>query len=812
MPFWSKWPVLMDKRLALYSRKRRYYGVLAAAIFFLIWYVLALPRPLFDVPYSPVLEDARGQLLEARIAEDGQWRFPLPDSLPEKYTTAVITFEDKRFFRHPGVDVRALFRALRQNLQAGRIVSGGSTLTMQVIRLASDNPPRTLVQKGREIILATRLEWSYNKRDILRLYAAHAPFGGNTVGIDAATWRYFGKSPALITWAEASLLAVLPNSPALMHPGRSRAALKAKRDRLLQRLYEQGTIDSLSWVLSRAEPLPPAPRPLPGKAPHLMDRIISDYAEGSLSSPRVQSSLDAGLQQAVTDVINRHHRQLTANEIHNAAALVLHIPTGTYRAYVGNAPRSGASHSQAVDIIRSPRSTGSILKPFLYAWALQEGKLLSTSLLPDYPTNYQGYSPENYAREYTGAAAADRALIRSLNVPFVHLLEEYGVPRFQFALQEMGLSTLQYSPDHYGLTLILGGAEARLDELTAAYAKMSYTLSAYLRSNGQYPATSSTPLPYLAKSNQYLAYRGSPAREWTQQPEELRAGAIWKTFEAMQQLERPAGRHQWQYARPNRQIAWKTGTSFGFRDAWAIGVTPEYAVGVWVGNASGEGRPGLIGVRAAGPILFDIFEQLPPTSWWDEPLDDLHEKTICTQSGDLAGPHCPTRQNREVRSPVGGETCRYHQLIHLDPSGTYRADHTCVNPQQLRPVSWFVLPPRSAHYYRREHPDYRPLPSYYPGCDRPPDSRQVMQLIYPQQPRRIFVPREGAGRRSRTVFELAHQRPEAVVYWHLDEKFLGSTRHFHSMQLDPRPGSHRLVVVDERGNRLEQVFDIITEQ
>lgn len=794
------------------SRKQLRYSLLAVTAVCSIWYVLALPRPLFDVPYSPVLEDARGQLLEARIAQDGQWRFPLPDSLPDKYTTAVITFEDKRFFRHPGVDLRALLRALRQNLRAGRVVSGGSTISMQVIRLASDNPPRTLAQKGREIILATRLEWSYSKQDILRLYAGHAPFGGNIVGIDAATWRYFGKSPNLLSWSEACLLAVLPNSPAMMHPGKSRESLKAKRDRLLYRLFERGQIDSLSYVLAQEEPLPPAPRALPNKAPHLMDRVIRDYANGQLPSPRVSSSLDASLQQSVTAIINRHQRQLASNQIHNVAALVMHIPTGTYRAYVGNAPNCGPSHSPAVDIIRSPRSTGSILKPFLYATALQEGKLLSKSLLPDYPTNYQGYSPENYAREYTGATAADRALIRSLNVPFVHLLEDYGVPRFQFALQKTGLTTLTYPPDHYGLTLILGGAEARLDELTAAYAKMSYTLSAYLRSNGQYPVASSTALPYLAATDRYLEYKRGQKQEWAQQPEGLRAGAIWKTFQAMRQLERPAGRHQWEYVRPGRQIAWKTGTSFGFRDAWAIGVTPEYAVGVWVGNASGEGRPGLIGVKTAGPILFDIFEQLPATSWWERPLDDLDRKVVCATSGDLAGPHCPAGSSWEVRSPIGGQPCTHHQLIHLDPSEKYRADHTCFNPQQLVAAPWFVLPPRSAYYYRRDHPAYRPLPPFYPGCGRVDESQQVMQLIYPQQPRRIFIPQVGKGRRSKTVFELAHQRPEAVVYWHLDERFIGRTRHFHSMQLDPNPGTHRLVLVDERGNRLEQTFDIIAEQ
>ena len=221
------------------------------AIFFLLvfsmWYVfLALPRPLFDRPYSPVLVDARGSLLSARVAADGQWRFPVTDSLSEKYIRAVTTFEDKRFFRHPGFDLRALARAFRQNLKAGTIVSGGSTITMQIIRLASDDPPRTVWEKGREIILSTRLEWQYSKRRLLEIYASHAPFGGNVVGIDAAAWRYFGKPATRISWAEATLLAVLPNSPSLLHLGQGRNDLLAKRNRLLRRLHQQGTIDSLT--------------------------------------------------------------------------------------------------------------------------------------------------------------------------------------------------------------------------------------------------------------------------------------------------------------------------------------------------------------------------------------------------------------------------------------------------------------------------------------------------------------------------------------------------------------------------------------
>ena len=298
-------------------------------------YALMLPRQLFDVPYSTVLYARDGELLHARVAADGQWRFPPENHLPEKYVAALVEYEDHRFFHHPGVSLPAVVRAALQNWQAERVVSGGSTLTMQLVRLSRGNPPRTVPEKLREMVTATRIEWSYTKEEILALYAAHAPFGGNVVGLEAAAWRYFGHSPEDLSWAEAATLAVLPNSPALIHPGRGREALQAKRNRLLERLLRNGTLDTLEYTAALIEPLPSAPTVFPQQAQQL--------AGGLPAGTLLHASIDAALQERAQQIVDHYGAgPLAANRIRNAAALIADVQSGEVLAYVGNITPSSA--------------------------------------------------------------------------------------------------------------------------------------------------------------------------------------------------------------------------------------------------------------------------------------------------------------------------------------------------------------------------------------------------------------------------------------------------------------------------------------
>ncbi len=670
-------------------------------------YACCLPAHLFDTPFSTVIEDREGHLLGARIAADGQWRFPEPDSLPEKYIRALLTFEDKRFFYHPGVDPLAFTRAMFQNLRRQRVISGGSTLSMQVVRLSRNGKPRSIREKIIEIILATRLELRFSKQRILRLYAAHAPYGGNVVGIEAASWRYFGKPPHYLSWAEAALLAILPNSPGLIHPGRNRQALLNKRNTLLKKLCRENKIDALTLDLALSEPLPEAPLPLPNLAPHLLQRAVSK-APGK----RTLTSLESPLQIRALEVADRHHSTLRFNGIHNLAALIVHVPTGKVLTYIGNAPEAGSAHGEQVDVVTAPRSTGSILKPFLYALALQEGLILPGSFLPDIPMNINGYHPENFQQDYDGLVPADIALSRSLNIPFVHLLRQYGVGRFHYQLRKLGLSTISRSPDHYGLTLVLGGAEATLWDLAGVYASMARILNTFNQQNSRYLQGDQRSISFLKSFEEDISFPGQPIRTAPL----FDAGVLWHTFQAMQEVNRPETEGEWQYFSSSRRIAWKTGTSFGFRDAWAIGLTPEYVVATWVGNADGEGRPDLVGTKVAAPLMFELFGLLPSGTWFPTPFDELIRGPVCSESGWPAGRYCPADTLLLQKKSIQAPACRYHQFVHLNPEKSFQVHANCYPQADIRHESWLVLPALEEFYFRKKHPDYRPLPPFHPDC------------------------------------------------------------------------------------------------
>lgn len=767
----------------------------------LLW-LFCLPRPLFQQPVSVVLEDRNGQLLGARIATDGQWRFPASDSTSTKYAACVIAFEDKRFRWHPGIDPISLLRSLWINVRAGKIISGGSTLTMQVIRLSRNNPPRTIWEKIIEVFMATRLELTYSKQSILNLYASYAPFGGNVVGIEAATWRYYGKSPALLTWAEAATMAVLPNSPALIHPGRNRNALMLKRNQLLDRLRDNGSISATECELSKEEPLPEQPLPLPQLAPHLLDRLATSGAA------RFHTSIDKDLQQRITSILARRQEIYRGNEVHNLASIIIDVATGEVLAYVGNVVGSGKEHGESVDVLTAARSTGSILKPYLYALALESGDILPASLLHDVPTQLGQYKPENYYETYDGAVPAKRALIRSLNVPFVLLLQQYGLEKFHFNLQRLGISTLNRPPDHYGLTLILGGAEANLSDITNIYACMARRLGSFYDHNGRYDANDfrAPLLLHNPRENAKIKPKLQTSTDL------LSASSIWFTFEAMQQVERPNSTGEWELFRASRPIAWKTGTSFGFRDAWAAGVTPRYAVGVWAGNADGEGRPGLIGVEVAAPVLFEIFEQLPGGErWFDPPYDDMVQAPVCRQSGFRAGTYCDADTVWIPKNGLKAAVCPYHQLLHLDSTGMWQVNSDCASPAAMQHRPWFVLPPIEEFYYKSKNPGYVSPPPFRADCmgSQLANTAAPMQLIYPKNLTRIYVPVDLNGKLSSTVFQVAHRTPGIEIFWHLDGVYLGSTRIFHQMALQPPVGKHVLALVDKDGYRLEQRFEIV---
>ena len=771
----------------------------------LLWFVVmsvVVPRELFPANYSTLLYSREGRLLGARIAPDDQWRFPASDSLPEKFVRCITMYEDKRFFIHHGIDLLAIARALRDNFSSGRVVSGGSTLTMQLARIARGNRDRNLYEKAVEGLWALFFEVRYSKDDIMLLYSSHAPFGGNVVGLEAASWRYFGRGSSDLTWAESATLAVLPNSPSLIHPGRNRDQLKAKRDFLLKKLFDAGYIDRTDYDLACAEPLPEAPVPLPAIAPHLLDRL-------SVERPgeRIVSTVDYNYQRQVQSIVDSYARKYSlSNHVHNVSVLVAYVESGEVLAYSGNASfSSDERHGNDVDVIVAPRSTGSILKPFLYAGLLHDGTLLPGTLVADTPLNISGFTPENYDRSYQGVVPAHRAIERSLNVPLVRMLTQYNTGRFMILLKSLGMSTLVFDEDHYGASIILGGAEGSLWDLTGMYGSMSRVLDHYRRYNGQYCSDDIHSLRLFPTEDDAPIISVSDSR--LSEESLLSASAIWFTYEAMSALNRPEEEADWQQFESMKRVAWKTGTSYGGRDAWAIGTTPDYVVGVWVGNASGEGRPGMTGVGYAAPILFDVFSFLPNGNWFDFPYDETVRTGICSLSGYKASAVCEHVDT--VYIPLSGNStrqCPYHMIVHLSEDGRWRVNSSCESSDNMQTCSWFVLPPAQEYYYRRTHSDYRVLPPYRSGC-RSYSSGQ-MEIIYPEEGAILFLPRGFSGERERFVFRAAHRRSDAVVYWHLDDTYVDKSVGRHEISVETGPGTHYLTVVDDEGNMSRVSFEV----
>lgn len=763
-----------------------------------VGYYFCISDSLFDDPFSTILESRKGELLSATIADDGQWRFPPIDSVPDKFSKALVLFEDKRFFRHPGVDIFSMSRAIKDNISAGHVVSGGSTITMQVVRLSRKGKSRTIWEKFIEIILATRLELRYSKEEILKLYSSHAPFGGNVVGIEAACWRYFGRDPRTLSWSEACLLAVLPNAPSLIHPGRNTELLLAKRNALLDRLKDNNLIDTLTCQLSKEESIPDKPQPLPRHARHLLTRVMKD----GKSHQKIASTIDLDLQTRAEQIVDDHHQLLKSNQIFNAAAIVLEVETGEVLAYVGNTYVSDKnSHGDEVDIIRSPRSTGSILKPFLYGAMLDEGRILPNTLLPDVPTIVSGFAPKNFSNDYDGAVAADKALICSLNVPAVQLLMEYRYEKFHSLLQHLGMSTLVNDADHYGLSLILGGAEGTLWDISGMYASMARTLNHYFEHPGKYRYDRNDYFPpsYLNRN---------PAEHKLEENSWLSASSIYQVFEILKEVYRPGEQTGWKYFSSSQKIAWKTGTSFGFRDGWAVGVTGDYVVGVWVGNADGEGRPGLTGTETAAPIMFDIFSQLPAKQWFDLPLPEMTWIEVCNKSGMRVSTSCHDIDTAWVsNSGLQSQACTYHKMIHLSKDKKFRVHADCESLTQMIDESWFVLPPIEEYYYRAKNLSYKTLPAFRSDC-QPPSLSSNMEMIYPKEGSRIYIPRELNGSLGKVVIEIAHRNPKALVFWHLDDEYLGTTTRTHRIPIQTGAGSHKLTLVDDSGEVLEREFEV----
>ncbi|RDI57765.1 penicillin-binding protein 1C [Microvirga subterranea] len=524
---------------------------------------------------STVVLDRHGQLLRPFATREGRWRLPVEtvDADP-RYVAMLKAYEDARFERHPGVDPRALLRAAAQFVGSGRVVSGGSTLTMQVARLLEPRDERTIPAKLRQMVRALQLERRLSKDEILRLYLTLAPYGGNLEGMRAASLSYFGREPKRLSFSEAALLVALPQSPETRRPDRFAQAAKAARDRVLDRARERGVITAAEAEAAKAEPVPHARRPFPMLAAHAAETAVAQRPDRSMHRLAIDGRLQASLERLARERIDRLDARLSL------AILVIDNATGAVRAQVGSPDYMNRERAGAIDMTAAVRSPGSALKPFIYALAFENGLAHPETLLDDRPSRYGLYQPENFDLAFQGTVTARKALQLSLNVPAVELLNELGPARLLARLRQTEIAVAMPKEAAPGLAIGLGGLGITLADLTRLYAGLAWggeVPSLLRRADEEAPQTS-------------LRRIADPV-------------SAWYVFDVLRGAPPPdnalAGR-----------IAFKTGTSYGYRDAWAVGYDRQFTIGVWVGRPDGTAVPGLVGRLVAAPILFDAFGRL----------------------------------------------------------------------------------------------------------------------------------------------------------------------------------------------------------
>lgn len=528
------------------------------------------PLPLHEVDPARVVVAHDGTPLWRFADADGIWRYPVTiDEVSPRYLQALINYEDRWFWKHPGVNPFSVLRAAWQDLSSGRVVSGGSTLTMQVARLL-DPHPRTFGGKFRQLWRALQLEWHLSKRDILTLYLNRALFGGTLQGVGAASWAYLGKSPAQLSYSDAALLAVLPQAPSRLRPDRWPERAEAARNKVLERMAIQGIWSAKQVQESREEPVWLAPRQMPQLAP-----LFSRMMLGKSRSDKIVTTLDAGLQRQLEELAQNWKGRLPARS--SLAMIVVDHTDMSVRGWVGSVDMNDDSRFGHVDMVNAIRSPGSVLKPFIYGLALDDGLIHPASLLQDVPRRTGDYRPGNFDSGFHGPVSMSEALVRSLNLPAVQVLEAYGPKRFAASLRNVGLPLYLPAGAAPNLSLILGGAGARLDDMAAAYSA-------------------------FARHGKAGKLRLQPADPLLERPL-MSAGAAWIIRRIMADEAQPLPDNALSRVVP---LAWKTGTSYGYRDAWAIGINARYVIGIWTGRPDGTPVVGQFGFASAVPLLNQV--------------------------------------------------------------------------------------------------------------------------------------------------------------------------------------------------------------
>ncbi len=756
--------------------------IIAALI--LVW--IFMPLPNIKPAYSKVLYSKEGILLSATISGQQQWCFPLDEDIPEALSQCIIAYEDEYLAFHPGINPVSIFKALLTNIKARKVVRGASTIPMQVMRIRNKNASRNWYNKIKESLAAVKYSLITRDKTILREWCEIAPFGGNTIGVKAASLRYFGRPIDKLSWAEYALLAVMPNGPSSANLTKNRAILEQKRNFLLKKLHSQGYFDASELELYLGEELPTETKAIPQIAYHSLLFMVKKYPNKNI----FRSTIPYELQLRTQDLIERESSFLKMDDIRNLAAVVVDIQSNELLAYHGNVKNSEGGFSY-VDIAQAPRSYGSLLKPLLYAHALETAQFLPNEMIPDIPTSIGDFQPENFDKKYRGVVPFEEMLIQSLNVPSVRVLNSVGLQGFNDLIKNLNIAYLNKGAEHYGLSIILGGGESSLWDMSRLYKGFAQNYLGNTNPFREVQTLSDLPIDDTKNAFSFSAY------------------SMYHLVKAMSDLTRPREEKSWDFYDTNYKIAWKTGTSYGHKDGWAIGFSGKYMVGIWIGNEGGEGRFDLTGITKAAPVMFKIFNVLPKNIWFSKnPVYSKKEIiSICGESGKLAGPLCKKKQKLITEhTSFKYQPCNYHKEIWFNHEGQALDENCQVN--SVRKDTLFILPSFIEYYYKSAHRAYKGLPAYDISCL--PQTSAACKIIYPYDDLKIFLPKEKIDSQNELVIKAYHRDKSAKLYWFLDDTFFKITNGItHELLVKVGIGKHILTINDQWGNADRVAFEVL---
>jgi penicillin-binding protein 1C len=782
------------------ARQVRRYGL---ASLLLLAGVVALDR-LFPLPpapqYSPLVLAADGTVLHAYLNPTQKWRMKteLPEITPA-LQTAIIAKEDQYFRYHFGINPVAIVQAAGRNLLGHGRTTGASTITMQVARLLEPKA-RTWPNKLREMLRALQLEAHCSKAEILQLYLNLVPYGSNIEGVKSAALLYFQQPPDYLSLAQTVTLAIIPNRPGGLVLGRHNAAILRERNRWLRYFQQQRLFPAQDLADALLEPLDAQRHPAPALAPHLARRLVLAHPSTAL----IRSTLCPAAQAKAEDLARNYVRRLATLGIGQAAVLVVNNRTHAVEAYVGSADFGDAHASGQVDGVRAVRSPGSTLKPLLYGLALDRGLATPKTVLPDVPTNFQGFRPENFDKHCQGEVTLERALTYSLNIPAVQILSEVGVPAFTGTLRQAGFRQVAHDAPRLGLSTILGGCGATLEELTGLYAALA--------NGGRYAAISYEVPPAGARGTS----NGSAPENRPQQSAAnaskplISAASAYLLTDILAQRTRPDLPLDAAASRHLPRIAWKTGTSYGRRDAWSIGYNRQYTIGVWLGNFNGQGSPALTGADMASPLLFDLFNALAYNNSgnWFVPPASLDFRLVCAETGLVPGENCPNQLlDYYLPGVSGSQRCQHQQVALVSADGRYSYCRACAPASGYRRELYPNLLPAVLAFRESQGLPARRLPPHNPACrlvrgttTDGPSAAPLLTITSPAAHAEYVL---STADQQQLLLSCAAAGEVRQVYWYVNDQFLRVAKASERVFFRPPVGEVKVSCADDHGRTVE---------